>query len=764
MKISVKNYSNEQLNIINKLAQETGILGVTAKILYSRGYDTPAKINDFLTPNKSMLHSPFDFHGMTDAVSRIELAKQNVETVVIFGDYDADGICATTLLYNALKEYGIEAITVIPERDNGYGLSEEVINEIVENVLPDLLITVDCGISCKNEVDHLKDLGVDVIVTDHHELPEELPDTTVITCKLPPYPYDLLSGTGVAYKLASALIGARADRFLDLVAIATIADSMPLTGENRVLVRLGVDAIKNGNTMPAVNELITISGVKEITATSLAFSVTPRINAAGRMGDAYSALQFFLATDKDERDELLQKLVVYNAQRQAECEELHKLAKLKLSEQGVPSGAIVLADNAWKSGLLGIVAARLCEEYRLPTVLFAESESGFHGSARSLGDVNVYEAISSCSELLTEFGGHAQAAGVGIKKENLELFRQKLSSYINENYSSDAFEKSVEVDAVIDNRFTTRLAKEVNLLEPFGTGNKKPVFMLNATKTEARPIKEGSPHLTIKTPQIDLMYFNGINSLSAINSGVSKNVLFESSVSVYNGREYVKGMVKSISYDIENSKNFAVTALRNAVKQMVYGSSLKGVESLNRAEIEGVISSADGTGFKTAFIVTNPQNLREFPALSRFEQNPLTLVSRGSKNAVIIGADVSNLDLSEYEKVVFVDKPLALPMRFKGQTQIVSNVLSYNLSNVNVSRESFGEVFKEIVSKIKIAPQTVEDIVEGEDFNDIIHKILAIETFIELGFIVEKDVIFIDRTVKKELTLSKIYKALIDGE
>lgn len=764
MKISVKNFNNEQLNTINDLALETGILSVTAGILYSRGYDTPEKINEFLNPNKSQLHSPYELNDMCKAVERIVLAKQKGETVVIFGDYDADGICATTLLYKALRDFGIEAHTVIPERDNGYGLSETAIDEIVETLLPDLLITVDCGISAKAEVEYLKDLGVDVIVTDHHELPEELPETTVISCKCAPYPYESLSGTGVAYKLAHALLSDKANRYLDLVAIATIADSMPLTGENRVLVKLGIDLIKEGNALPAVNELIAVSGARELTATSLAFSVAPKINAAGRMGDAFSALSMFLSEDKLEREELLQKLIVYNTHRQSECEELYKSAKAKIVSTGVPSGAIVLADENWKGGLLGIVAARLVEEYRLPTVLFSKTESGYHGSARSLGEVNVYEAIQSCSDILNEFGGHAQAAGVGVSEENLPKFRERLSEFVTNNYSRDAFEKTVCVDAVIDGRFTLRTASEINLLEPFGLGNTKPVFMLTTSNVNARAIKEGSPHLTVKTPQIDLMYFNGADNLTAINSSVEKNLLFESAISVYNGKKYVKGTVKAVTYNVENSKSFTLIALRNAVKQMAFGKRVCASETVSPFEIENIISETPSTGFGVAFVVTNPKNLSAFTGLEKFEQNHLLLTSKGGKNAVIIGADVNSLDLSEYASVVFVDTPLALPPRFKGQTQIVCSLPSFDISSVKPTRESFGEVFREIVNKIKLAPETVESILQNCDFEDATFKILAIETFIELGFIIEEEVIFIDKTVKKELTLSKIYQNLTNGD
>ena len=247
MKLRQTNFTNEQLNTIDFLTKTTGLLKETVSILFSRGYTDKLSIEKFLNPSKKNFNSPFLLSGMTDAVERLELARDNGETVVVYGDYDVDGICSTTILYNALKDFGILANVVIPERINGYGLTESVIDEVVENYCPDLIITVDCGIGGDNEVEYLKDLGVDVIVTDHHEIPEVLPDCITINCRLKnqDYPFDSLCGAGVAYKLAYALIGEIADKYLDLVALATVADSMPLVDENRDIVVEGLNIIKN---------------------------------------------------------------------------------------------------------------------------------------------------------------------------------------------------------------------------------------------------------------------------------------------------------------------------------------------------------------------------------------------------------------------------------------------------------------------------------------------------------------------------------------
>ena len=296
--ITVKNKLDEkQLNIAETIAENCGISLKTASILFSRGIDTVEKAKAFLHPGKSHFIDPYLLSGMKEAVEKITQARDEGKTVVIYGDYDADGISATTVAYYALKEFGIDAYTFIPEREEGYGLKVQNIDMLVEKYLPDLIITVDCGISAKAEVEYLLDLGVDVIVTDHHEISDELPPCTVVNCKIPDqeYGFDSLCGAGVIYKVAYALIGEKANKYLDVVALATIADSMPLMGENRDIVYEGLSLIEKGTCHPAIKMLAEMSKLKQVKSTNVAFTIAPRINAAGRMGDARSALKLFLA-------------------------------------------------------------------------------------------------------------------------------------------------------------------------------------------------------------------------------------------------------------------------------------------------------------------------------------------------------------------------------------------------------------------------------------------------------------------------------------
>ncbi len=756
MRIIKKTYDDAQKNLIKQLADKVGILYSTAEILYGRGFDTQEKILEFLSPEIWNPISPFTMNGMGEAVDRITRAKQNGETVVIYGDYDVDGICATTVLYRALKIFGIEAFTVIPERQNGYGLTEGVINEVVDNYFPDLIITVDCGISAKKEVDYLYDLGVDVIITDHHEFPQVLPKTTIVSTKTKgqEYPYDNLSGAGVAYKLAYALIGDRANDYLDLVALATIADSMPLVGENRNIVYHGVELIKNGRCCKAISGLLYSGGVKEISSIGLSFSVAPKINAAGRMGDAYSALKLFLTDSQEERDSLIERLCVYNVDRQQQCETLYQSAKNKLKSHGNYGSSIVLYDKEWMNGMLGIVSARLTEEYGLPTVLFSEIDGVLHGSARSIGDVSIYDAISSASNLLIDFGGHSQAAGVTVSEENFESFAIAFNNYISANYEEVSFDKTIEVDYELTSPFTLRFAKEMAKFEPFGLGNKKPIILTTEEEISARPLKLGSNHVTLKTPKLEIMSFNGLKYLEPLNSTAIKNVFFESSVNVYNGREYAKGILKAVDFEYNESRDFSLLSLKNALNS-IKGRENSEFENITIGDLENLINFTHSSGRGTLFIVNNPDNYTRVRGLKKFTFCPLSLTVTGGKNAVLVGGNLFETDLSAYDNIVYVDEPFKV--LGVNKKVYVNELKSFEVS-FKTAREDMVSTFRYVSKNLN---KTWLEICNDSD--DDIQVAFCVEVFKELGFIVENQAVLKVDGVKKDLLESVIYTCFVEN-
>ena len=757
MKIVQKIYNENQKNFIKNLSLEAGISEFTAEILYGRGYETASEITEFLNPDKVGLKSPYQLSQMKDAIDRIVLAKNNNEKIVVFGDYDADGICATTILYNALKIFGVEVYTVIPERDNGYGLSEGILSEVVEEYLPDLIITVDCGISAKNEVEYLKDLGVDVIVTDHHEFPPELPECIIVSTKTPNQEYDFeyLSGAGVAYKLASALIGDIADSFLDLVAVATIADSMPLINENRVLVHKGVELIKTGRCSKPISMLLSASNAREITASSLAFTVAPRINAAGRMGDAYSCLKLFLSDSQEEREELVKILSDYNTERQVECENLYKSAKSLIKTKGHGQNVIVLYNKTWKTGLLGIVASRLCEEYNLPTILFGEVDGYLRGSARSTENVNLFEAISSTSDLLVDFGGHAQASGLTLKEENLNEFISRINDYVLNNFNYNV-EKSIEVDGEILSPLSLKTAKELSKFEPFGTGNKKPLFLLKANKVSCKYLKEGSAHVSAKTKDIDLIYFNGAKHFNLLKEEVDKSLLVEVGVSTYNNKDYVKGFLKTVICNFKTNENINLNCFIMAIRNLQYGAFNAQAE---QEKVDSYIKNINPAGFGKLFVVTNPENLQRYPNLLKLETCLYNLTAKGGKNALLIGGDVNSEDISDYDEIVVVDRPFGDIYLHKNQELVSGEINAFSLDKISTILEDMRSEYRSILPYENMG-YTLFDVITNS--LSPYQTAFAIEVFKELQFIKENGYFIVDKSVKADLEKSKIYQGVLN--
>ena len=464
-----KKPSESESLVITKIAAECGILYDTARLLFCRNINTVEKAKAFLNAGKHGFINPFLLDGMKEATERISHAKEFGEKILVFGDYDADGICATAILFNALKDFGVDVLRFVPEREDNYGLNVGIVSRFDAQEKIDLLITVDCGISDRDKIEELKNLGIDVIVTDHHEPPEILPDCIKINPKIlgQEYSFHELCGAGVAYKLASALIGKKADTYLDFVALATVADSMDLVGENRDLVVEGLKLFNDKNSLRPCFKYLLGDNNKQVTAQTLAYTVAPRVNAGGRMGDAATALQLFTTNDQNKVFDLAVKLSGYNTARQVECDKIYKEAKAKIQSENLSDSEMILvADENWRTGFIGIVAAKLVEEYARPVIVFAGSDGYLKGSARSVESFNIYDAINSVKELLITFGGHSQAAGVSVSKENFPLLKSALNSYVKDVGAVLDVEQKVYVEWEIDGEFSPRFAKEIEYLEP----------------------------------------------------------------------------------------------------------------------------------------------------------------------------------------------------------------------------------------------------------------------------------------------------------
>ncbi len=756
--------SPEQLNIVRSLSERSGVSVALAKILYARGIDTVNKVKRFLSPGKEHFRSPMLLKGMAETVERLTEARDNGETVVIYGDYDSDGVCASAIMYYALREFGIDAIPVVPERADGYGLGEKLIDKVMEEYNPDLIITVDCGISGYKEVEYVHELGVDIIVTDHHELPEVLPDCTIVNCKLKDqeYDFDCLCGAGVAFKVATALIGSKANKYLDLAALATVADSMPLVDENRDIVAEGLRMLSGPNIRPAFKAILDGGRVRELNSTALAYSVAPRVNAAGRMGDAHSALRLFLSDSSAEIFDLAARLGEYNMERQAECDSLYTQAKAKLLKKGAYKRVIVLEGEGWKNGLIGIVAARLAEEFTRPVILFVNTNGFLHGSARSIEQINILDAISHNKEFLTEFGGHSQAAGVSMKQENIDAFEDALDAYISENYPEDVFVQKIEVEDYIEGDFSLSFARELEMLEPFGTGNKRPMFALETSDISPQPLKEGSPHIKFTADSLEMIYFSGAGQVDLLRAPVKKTLVFEPNLSVFRGRESFCGYVRTFEVEVSQSKALGLSSLSENLRILARSTKGDRASYLKRGELDAVIDEALTCPYGTLFAVSSLMTLKEFPQLKNLPVNLHSPRLKNLANCVVL--TLNGGDLAGFKRIIYLDNPLYEVKRMRSTEVYVnedSSVLSV-LPPLDCSREGVGEVFTLLKQHVGDRAGSFyglyeSGVLEGSQITRY-QFIFAAEVLGELGiFAFEGGRLCYDKAVRADLSASKIY-------
>ncbi len=539
------------LRLVPRISDETpealiaaGLPGPLSRVLWARGVRTAGEARAFLKPDLSQLHDPFLLSGMDAAAGRVRQALDAGERIVVYGDYDVDGVCGTALLVEALRARGADADAYIPLRHrDGYGLNEEAVRALAERA--DLLITVDCGITSVREADIAKSLGLDLIITDHHEPPEKLPDAlAIINPLLGAYPFRRLCGAGVAFKLLQALFGLDAVLpALDLVALATVADLVPLLGENRTLVHEGLARMQN-TARVGLKALLSVAGIegRALTAGHMGFQIGPRINAGGRLSDASRSVELLLTDDPALAGRIAGALNEENAARQRMEAEILLLADAQVRENVdfLSDKAIVAVGEGWNAGVVGLVASKLAEKYGWPAVVLSESGGVCVGSARSIPGVNLHAALSRCEDLFLRFGGHAQAAGLTLKSENLPAFRERLNKAIEAVAEKDAFIPSAQYDLPIRLAdVTIPLVEQLERLAPMGFGNPSPVFLLSdAGVIEARTVGADRRHLKLRFEQ-DGAALDGIAfGQGAQRAGLPERVdaLFSPAVNEFMGR------------------------------------------------------------------------------------------------------------------------------------------------------------------------------------------------------------------------------------
>lgn len=560
---------------IKYLSKAVSVSPAFAQVLVSRGLKTPQAINDFLNPHISGLSDPFEIDGVKTAVERIKHAADTNETVLVHGDYDADGLTATAIMVHALRTSGIDVHYFIPDRiAHGYGFNPVAVKE-AKKLGATLIITVDCGITSFDAASCAKKEGIDVIITDHHEpvvraeeqqssraegycatallrylLPEAV---AVINPKLSSSgsPLAILSGAGLAFKIAQALSTLHGSRFtvhdlLDLAAIGTMADVVPLTGENRILVKEGMNLIHEGRRQ-GIKTLKSVAGIdkRELRAGPLSFTLIPRINAAGRISDASDVVRLLLSETEGEAEDLGSWLNRLNSERQKIEEEVYQKAREALRVMH-DERVIVLSGEGWHQGVVGIVASRIAEEFYRPTVILSIEDGIAKGSGRSIPSFDLCRGLAECREFLLSFGGHRQAAGVRLKVENIPLFEKAMQRIVENTLSKEDLVPSLEIDAdVALSEVNHSLIREIAMLEPFGYCNDEP--FLAARKLEVvNPRIVGNNHLKMKLK-------HGAHSVDAIgfdmgSAEVSGDVdaVFTPTLNEYNGSSYLQLSLKAL--------------------------------------------------------------------------------------------------------------------------------------------------------------------------------------------------------------------------
>lgn len=494
-------FYNSDEKLVNEICERYNLNKVIGKIIVNRHVVNDEDVRIFITPTRDDFHDPFLFKGMDIAVDRIIKAINNKEKILIYGDYDVDGITSTTVLKKYLMDRGISVDTYIPNRlHEGYGLNKKAIDTIKERNI-DLIITVDCGISAIEEVDYAVRLGMDIIVTDHHEVGEKLPNAlAVIDAKRKDntYPFRALAGVGVVFKLIQALsikLEIKPEeylKYLDLVCVGTISDIVPLEGENRTIAKLGLMLIKVTRNL-GLRELIKSSGYKEIDSNTISFGVAPRINACGRMGHEEEALKLFLAEDLESATKITKELNEYNTLRQSTEKAIYEEAVQQIEKNHLDeNNSIVLGGKGWHHGVIGIVSSKVTDKYYKPSILLSFEDNIAKGSGRSVPGFDLYEGLAKCEDLLEKYGGHSMAVGLTLKKENLENFKERFEQIAKEKNIKELVPIIYIDDELKLKDINMDLVKSISILEPFGEANKVPLFLIRNLKIDSiRALSEG---------------------------------------------------------------------------------------------------------------------------------------------------------------------------------------------------------------------------------------------------------------------------------
>lgn len=780
MNICLKKKTTKQFpeSRIKELSEKYRLSTIIIELLLSRGIETEKDIERFLHPDTKNLYDPFLMKGMREAVDRLGAAIKCNEKIVVYGDYDVDGISSAAILSLFLKSKGLDVYVHIPSRtDEGYGLNTASIEKIVEELLPDLILTCDCGISGIEEVELAKDLGVDVIVTDHHEAGSIIPDCIVVNPKQDGcrYPDKYLCGAGVAFKLVQAMSEDDSYMdFIDLASVATIADLVPLKDENRLIVQIGLKMLNSDVCNIGLKTLIEIyAGNAAVTSGDIAYKIAPRLNAAGRMGDAYRSFDIITLSDKKRIKEIINDLEDDNNRRKELCDKIYNEAVEDLaSENMVDNRAIILSNPEWSKGVTGIAAARLAGEYNRPTFIMVEAGENdiYKGTSRSINDINIYDILSMNADILIEFGGHSGAAGFSIEKKNIPLFKERVNAYLN-SLPSDLFMHTAYYDIDLEIKSINKtLLNELSLIEPTGNSNTKPFFKITVDSLSIAPCKNAA-HTSVSASGLQMYAFNFHKKNQFLTGDSSKELIVELCEGPGNN---VNAYIKAVSPSKLHINNELAKA--NYINSLCL--PVSGTNKRIKYEINDIKKLLPDNIYGTLFICGCSETYEKF--YHQYDQaniiinDYIYLSEHNNYSGVIVSPLINDeFSISNYKKIVFLDPPLS-----DGIISYISSKTNAEIyvpkesdpslffDSVVLDREVFGRYYNAIVSNPDLAAENIS--LHFKRLSARYKELTACQfavcktVFEELGFFEMKgDIFTVNTDIKKPLTDSKIYNIIL---
>lgn len=711
---------------------------ITLDLLFERGVTTAEAINEFIYPSLDDLVSPKDLSMIDKATNRIHQAIHLNEKILVYGDYDADGICSTALLLKVLHELGATCDFYIPNRfTEGYGPNEAAFKEAYEKGF-NVIITVDTGIASIKEAELAKKLGIDLIITDHHEIQDQLPNAyAIINPKCSPkYTFQDLAGVGVAFKLAEHLLGYFPDHLLDLVAIGTIADLVPLIHDNRIFAYFGLRNLTNTKNigLQALKEVCNIDG--QVTEENVGFLIGPRINAVGRISDAKLAVHLLMTTDQKEATQIAKQIDSINKERQQIVNSIVSEAE-KMVNISHKENIIIVAKEGWNEGVLGIVASRLVQKFERPAIVltYDHDHLQYKGSARSLPAFNMFKNCMRIRDLFTHFGGHSQAAGMTFPAKNLNIIKEKLNIFIQEELSNEDFKQVIEINSSADvSQLNEELFNEINLLAPFGMNNPKPIFHLREIPSEARQIGQLKNHLK-------LQFLDGKSTLEGIGFGLGHlfhyisphteiSIVGELGINEWNGVKTPQIIIKDMAidewqlFDHRGKRDYDLQPfIKNSKRNLFLQENDLNNDVREMENIEQITYNS------------NIQSISEVDSIYIFDLPP---------------------SLDQLEKIISVSKPDNIHVCF--------NLEKSTFLNIFPSREDFKWYYALIYHRKRLdLKDDVESIMKSKGWTkEIVH--FMTEVFLELKFVAKENEVvqILPNPIKQDLQESLHYKKRIE--